>query len=307
MARLDGKTAFVTGAARGIGRAVVEKLASEGADIVICDICRDIDAFGIAGPSAEDIEETVALVEAHGRQCYGEIADVRSQEALDAVVTNGIERFGKIDILVANAGGSGYGPFWTLTEDEWSTNVDINLNGAWRSAKAVAPHMIERLNGSIIFIASVRGVQANCNYAHYIAAKHGVLGLMKCVALELGPYGIRANAVLPGIIDTPANDNPLWRSRIARQPTATREDWLASVSQQQILRGRRALPPSAIANAVLWLASQDAEHVTGLQLIVDAGHTIVPFAYGSLNTDEGLTLSEMDGSAAVESTRRYQQ
>jgi SDR family mycofactocin-dependent oxidoreductase len=287
MGRLEGSVAFVTGGARGIGRAVAEKLAGEGADIVICDICRDVDEFGIRGSRDEDIEETIALVEARGRHCHGENADVRDQAALDRVVRNGIERFGKIDLLVANAGGSGYGPFWTLTEEEWLTHIDINLNGAWRSAKAVAPHMIERLSGSIVFIASVRSVLANWNYAHYIAAKHGVLGLMKCVALELGPYGIRANAVLPGITDTPANDNPLWRSHIAGREISTREDWLDSVSSQQILRGRRALPAAAIANAVLWLASDEAEHVTGLQMVVDAGHTIVPFAYGPVRGEDG--------------------
>ena len=299
MGRLDGKVAFVTGGARGIGRAIAQSLAEEGADIIVCDICNDVSAFGLAGASDEDLSLTVALVEKAGRRCYSEIADVRNQRSLDRVVRNGVDKLGRVNILVANAGGTGTGSFWNLTEEEWTAHVDINLNGAWRSAKAVAPYMIDQLDGSIVFIASVRGVLANWDYAHYIAAKHGVLGLMKAVALELGGYGVRANAVLPGIVDTPANDNPVWRSLMVGRANATREEWLEAVQGQNILRGCSVLPPAAIANAVLWLASDEAKYVTGLQLVVDAGHTLVPFAYGPVHTGPIETTAEAIERAEV--------
>ena len=280
MGRLEGKVALVTGGARGIGRASVTKMAQEGADIIILDACRDLTPtsyeFGYPFATEEDLQKTVGIVEALDRRCLARVGDARVQADLDDVVAAGIAAFGKIDICHANVGMSDYRPFWEISDEEWDDHIDLNLKVAWRTAKAIAPHMIERMSGSIIFTVSVDGIEGNWNYTHYRAAKHGVMGLMKGAALELGPYDVRVNAVLPGPTDTKANDHPRGRARIAGFPGATREDYLKSVRKWFALRGRTSLPPSAIANAVAWLASDEAMHVTGHGLVVDGGHSIMP-------------------------------
>jgi SDR family mycofactocin-dependent oxidoreductase len=276
MDRLKGKVAFITGGARGQGRAIAQKFATEGADIVIADICQDIPTVGYHLGTEEDLRETQQSVEAFDRRCLAEIADVRDQAAMDAVVARGIETFGKIDIVIAQAGIADYKPLWEITEDEWQDAIDVNLTGAWHTLKAVAPHLIERGTGTVVFTSSVNGIEGGWNYAHYIAAKHGVLGLMKSAALELGPYDIRVNAVLPGPIDTKINDYPRGRDRIVGHPDATREEYLKSVKYWHALKGRTALPASAIADAMIWLVSDEASNVTGIELIIDAGHNILP-------------------------------
>jgi len=276
MRRLDGKVAFITGGARGQGRAIAVKFASEGADIVTCDICHDIDSLGYSLATKDDLDKTVELVEEQDQRCLAVVADVRDQAAVDRVVREGIAQFKKIDILIANAGIVDYKPFWEITDKEWADEIDVNLTGAWHSAKAVAPHMMEKQSGCIVFTSSVNGIEGGWNYAGYIAAKHGVLGLMKSAGLELGPYGIRVNAVLPGPIDTAINDNPPGRDRIVGHKGATREEYLASIRYWHALRGRTALPASAIADGMIWLVSDEAQHVTGLELVIDAGHNILP-------------------------------
>lgn len=276
MDRLIGKVAYITGGARGQGRAIAEKFASEGADIVISDICQDIATLGYPLASEEDLRATKQSVETLGRRCLAEVADVRDQAALDGVVGRAIETFGKIDITIAQAGIVDYKPFWEITEQEWQDEIDVNLTGAWHTAKAVARHYIERGAGNIVFTSSVNGIEGGWNYSHYIAAKHGVLGLMKSVALELGTYDVRVNAVLPGPVDTLINDNPPGRDRIVGHAGATREEYLRSIRYWHALKGRTALPASAIADAMIWLVSDEAFHVTGIQLIIDAGHNVLP-------------------------------
>ena len=276
MRRLEGQVALITGGARGQGRAIAVKFASEGANIVTCDICHDIDTIAYSLSTQEDLEQTVQLVESFDQRCHAVVADVRDQAALDRAVEEGIAQFGKIDILIANAGVVDFKSFWELTDKEWADHLDINLTGAWHSAKAVAPHMKDRMSGCIVFTSSVNGVEPGINYAHYTSAKHGVLGLMKCVALELAPYGIRANAVLPSVIDTKMNNNPAGRDRVVGHPGATWDEYLASVRHWHALRDRSALPPEAVADAMIWLVSTEAQHVTGLELRVDAGHLILP-------------------------------
>ncbi len=276
MDRLKGKVAFITGGARGQGRAIAQKFASEGADIILADICRDIPTVGYHFGTEEDLRETQRSVEALDRRCVAEVADVRDQAAMDAVVAKGIEALGKIDIAIPQAGMADYKPLWEITEQEWQDVIDVNLTGAWHALKAVAPHMISRETGAIVFTSSVNGIEGGWNYSHYIAAKHGVLGLMKSAALELGPYDIRVNAILPGPIDTKINDYPAGRDRIVGHPNATREEYLTSVKYWHALKGRTALPASAIADAMIWLVSDEASNVTGIELIIDAGHNVLP-------------------------------
>lgn len=276
MNRLDGKTAFITGASRGQGRAIAEKFAAEGANIVICDIDTPIEHIEYPLSTAADLAETATAVEALGCGVVAEIADVRDQEQLDAVVATGLNKFGQIDIVVANAGLLINKPFWETTESEWKVVTDICLGGVWRTVKALTPHMIERRRGSIILTSSTSGQEGDPGILSYVASKHGVLGIMKSAALALGQYNIRVNSLLPGPVDTIINDNPGTRDRIAGKPNATREEYLTSVLNWHVLRGRSALAPEAIADGAIWLASDESRHVTGLELLIDAGHRLLP-------------------------------
>ena len=277
MGRLDGKVALITGAARGQGRAHAVRLAEEGADIVAADIAADIESVPYGMARADDLEKTVARVEGLGRRGFAVRADVRSQEDLDRAVERGISELGGIDVLVANAGINSLSPFWEMTEEMWRDMIDINLSGVWRSAKAVAPHMIERRQGAIVMTASQASFEPTALIAHYASAKHGVIGLMRNVALELAPYDVRCNAVAPGAIDTAMiNNTRLYELFAGGGAEPTREAAFESIRHYNLLNGRSMLPPEAVSNAVLWLASDEAEHVTGVALRVDAGHTILP-------------------------------
>ena len=276
MARLEGKVALITGAARGQGRAHALRLAQEGADIVALDITENIENLPYEISRADDLEKTVAHVEGLGRRGVAIQADVRSQDGLDRAVERGISELGKVDVLVANAGIVSMAPFWEMSEEMWRDMIDINLSGAWRSAKALAPHFIERRGGAIVMIGSANSFEPTDGHAHYVAAKHGVIGLMRNVALELAPYDVRCNAVCPGAIDTTMLNNQTMYERFAGSGEPTREVALESVRNYNLLNGRSMLPPEAVSNAVLWLASDEAEHVTGVALPVDAGHGILP-------------------------------
>lgn len=299
MGRLDGKVAFVTGGARGQGRAIAAKLAAEGADLVIADIGRGIDELEYSLASDADARETVELVQAEGRRCLALVADVRDQAALDRAVAEALEAFERIDVLVANAGIIDYKPFWEISDEEWQTILGVNLTGVWHSAKALAAHFRERLTGAMVFTSSINGVEGGWNYAHYIAAKHGVLGLMKSVALELAPYGVRVNAVLPTVMDAPINNHPAGWERVVGRRGATHEDWLAATRSWHALRGRGALPVSAVADAVCWLVSDEARHVSGLELLVDGGHRLLPGVNPAPIGGEGAEHPTLDPWPAV--------
>ncbi len=274
--RLDGTVALVTGAARGMGRAAAVKFAEEGAKVIACDLDAQIPGVPYAIGSRADLDETVALVRKAGSDAIAQVADVRDQAQLDAAVASGIDAFGKIDVAVANAGIVHYGDVWSLTEQEWNLTVDINQNGVWRTAKAVAPHMIERLSGVIIVTSSINGRVAMKQMAHYVTSKHAVLGLMKSLAYELGPYNIRVNAILPGAIHTPMTDNSYQGQYTTGNPDTKWEDRVEGLRPLNLLRGRTILPASVVANAMCFLASEEAAHITGVELPVDAGHLILP-------------------------------
>jgi SDR family mycofactocin-dependent oxidoreductase len=275
MAPLSGKVALVTGAARGQGRAHAVTLAQQGADIIAIDIAADIPSVAYPLGSAEDLAETAAEVEKLDRRVVTATADVRSQEQLDAAVAQGISELGGIDILVANAGVLGIGSFWELGEQTWTDLVDTNLNGVWRSAKAVAPHMIERGSGAIVMTASVNGLEPSAVYAHYTAAKHGVIGLMKAVALELAPHGVRCNAVCPGAIDTTMVNWPGVYDMFHGGPGGSRVDAENGGRGFHALKGTALIDPQRVSDAVAFLASDSASAITGAALPVDAGHLLL--------------------------------
>jgi SDR family mycofactocin-dependent oxidoreductase len=269
---LTGKVAFITGAARGQGRAHALTLAREGADIIGVDCVEDIDTVPYQLATPAELEDTAAEVEKLDRRAVFVRADVRSQEALDAAVAEGISQLGHIDIVVANAGIYSQAPFWEMTETMWQDMIDVNLTGVWRSVKAVAPHMIERQTGSIVLTSSVNGFQPGYQLSHYVAAKHGVIGLTKNFANELAPYNIRCNAVCPGAIDTTMLNNPPQYERFAGRADGTREDAWESVRHFHLLKDRSMLPATAVSEGIAWLVSDAAAHVTGIALPVDAGH-----------------------------------
>ncbi len=270
MGTLEGKVALITGAARGQGRAHAVRLARDGAHIVAVDICAPvIDTLTYPAATREDLAETARRVESTGRGIIAREADVRSQPALDAAVDEAMDKFGRIDIVVANAGIVQYGPTWELSEDEFREVIDTNLIGAWRTAKAAIPAMIagER-GGSIVFTSSTAGLKGIPMLSHYVAAKHGMVGLMRTLAQELGPYMIRVNSVHPGAVDTPMGADPDVPNRVVADPnygpyyTAGKPMPIGSLS------------PEDIANAVAWLVSDDARYVTGVTLPVDGGSAI---------------------------------
>ena len=272
MGMLDGKVALITGGSRGQGRAHAVTCAREGADVVIVDIADQMSTVPYKMARQEDLDETVKQVEALDRRILAVQGDVRDQGQLDAAVTQGIAEFGKIDILIANAGIWTQAPFWELTDEQWDEMIGVNLTGVWKSAKAVAPHMIERQSGSIVITSSTNGIEPGLNYAHYVAAKHGVIGLMKNIALELAPYGIRCNSINPGAIRTPMTDHQGAWDMFAGHPGGTEEDMTEAGHHYTLLAGTSWLDPQDIANAALYLNSDLAAKVTGITLPVDAGH-----------------------------------
>ena len=275
MGMLDGKVALITGGSRGQGRAHAITCAREGADVIIVDIASQMSTVPYKMATQDDLDETVKEVEAHDRRALAIKTDVRDQRQLDEAVSRGIAEFGKIDILIANAGIWTRAPFWELTEDQWEEMIGVNLSGVWKSAKAVAPHMIERQAGSIVITSSTNGLEAGLNYAHYVAAKHGVIGLMKNIALELAPYGIRCNAISPGAIKTPMTDHQGAWDMFAGHPGGTEQDMLEGGYHFAALKGTTFMDPQVIADTALYLNSDLAAKVAGVTIPVDAGHMIL--------------------------------
>jgi SDR family mycofactocin-dependent oxidoreductase len=276
MARLADKVAFITGGARGQGRAMAVKFASEGADIVVTDACEQMDTVPYTLSSQDDLEETRERVESLGRRCLAIQADVRSLSEMEAAGAQALETFGKIDILCASAGVHSFAHFWEMPPEMWQQVIDINLTGVWNSARAVVRPMMEQRSGVIIATSSVMGRETGPDLAHYAASKHGVLGIVKSLAFELGPFGIRANALLPSVVHDKMGDNPATREWVFKRENATTEDYVAATRHWHALRGRAALPASAVADAALWLASDEAMHISGIELLIDAGHSVLP-------------------------------
>nr|MDT0664387.1 mycofactocin-coupled SDR family oxidoreductase [Micromonospora sp. DSM 115978] len=245
----------------------------EGADVVAVDLCADVSVTGYPGASAADLAETVSLVEKCGRRAVAAVADVRDQAALSAVLDAAVAELGRLDVVVANAGISTTGTATEkMDENVWQTMIDINLTGVWRTVKAAIPHLVAGgRGGSIVLTSSMMGLRGSGYIAHYSAAKHGLVGLMRSLANELAPHMIRVNTVHPGTVRTPMVDNPSLISALRPDlENPTIED------AAEFLGHYHLLPVSLIesvdvANAVLFLASDEARYVTGVALPVDAG------------------------------------
>jgi (+)-trans-carveol dehydrogenase len=271
--RVEGKVAFITGAARGQGRAHAVRLAQEGADIIAIDICKQIESVQIPLATPEDLAETADLVKGHNRRIVTAEVDVRDYDALKAAVDSGVEQLGRLDIIVANAGiGNGGATLDKTSERDWQDMIDVNLAGVWKTVKAGVPHLLAGGGGgSIILTSSVGGLKAYPHTGHYVAAKHGVVGLMRTFAVELGQHRIRVNSVHPTNVNTPLfmNDGTM---RLFRPDLKNPgPDDLAVVAQMMHVLPVGWVEPEDISNAVLFLASDESRYVTGVALPIDAG------------------------------------
>jgi (+)-trans-carveol dehydrogenase len=271
--RVEGKVAFITGAARGQGRAHAVRLAQEGADIIAVDICKQIESVQIPLSSPEDLAETADLVKNAGARIYTAEADTRDFDALKAAVDAGVEEFGRLDIIVANAGiGNGGQTLDKTSEDDWTDMIDVNLGGVWKTVKAGVPHILagER-GGSIILTSSVGGLKAYPHTGHYVAAKHGVVGLMRTFAVELGAKNIRVNSVHPTNVNTPLFMNEGTMKLFRPDLENPGPDDMKVVGEFMHTLPIGWVEPEDIANAVLFLASDEARFITGVTLPVDGG------------------------------------
>jgi (+)-trans-carveol dehydrogenase len=273
--RVEGKVAFITGAARGQGRSHAVTLAREGADIIAVDLCAQIGSVPYPMASPEDLAQTVKEVEAAGRRIVATQADVRDYDALKAALDDGVAQLGRLDIVSANAGIVSYSRAEDLAEQTWRDVIDVDLTGVWHAVKAAIPHLrAGGRGGSIILTSADLGLKAAANQAHYVAANHGVIGLMRTLALELAADFIRVNALAPTAVDTPMVMNSATYRLLGpdlENPTA--EDLAGPAA------ALNALPipwvePADISNALVFLASDEARYITGITLPVDAGIVI---------------------------------
>ena len=272
--RVEGKVAFITGAARGQGRSHAVRLAQEGADIIAVDVCKRISSNDdIPAPTPDDLAETADLVKGLNRRIVTAEVDVRDYDALKAAVDGGVEQLGRLDIIVANAGiGNGGQTLDHTSESDWTDMIDVNLSGVWKTVKAAVPHLISAgRGGSIILTSSVGGLKAYAHTGHYIAAKHGVVGLMRTFAVELGHHSIRVNSVHPTNVNTPLFMNEGTMKLFRPDLENPGPDDMAVVAQMMHVLPIGWVEPVDISNAVLFLASDEARYVTGLTMTVDAG------------------------------------
>ncbi|MCX5046527.1 mycofactocin-coupled SDR family oxidoreductase [Aldersonia sp. NBC_00410] len=277
MGQLDGKVAFITGAARGQGRSHAIRLAAEGADIIATDICKQIDSVGypLAGP--DDLAETVRQVEALDRRIVAHEVDVRDSAGMRAAVDDGVARLGRLDIVCANAGIATFGTVADMTDEMWDDMIEVNLSGAFRTVRATIGHLKKNEHGgAIVLTSSAAGLKAVPNLAHYAAAKHGLGGFLKTLALELAPFNIRVNAVNPTSVNTDMIHNQhtydMFRPDLPAG-TATVEDVVVGFKASNVLPVKW-VEPDDVSNAILWLVSDAARYVTGVQLPIDAGAVI---------------------------------
>jgi SDR family mycofactocin-dependent oxidoreductase len=273
---LDGRVAFITGAARGQGRAHAIRLANEGANIIAVDICGPVsDTITYPPATSEELAETVRSVESTGRKVLARELDIRDLAALQQVVADGVEQFGRLDIVVANAGVLSWGRLWEMSEEQWDSVIDVNLSGTWRTIRAAVPAMIEAGNGgSIIIVSSSAGLKATPGNGHYSASKHGLVALTNALALEAGEFGIRVNSIHPYSIDTPMVERETMMEVFAKHP-----NYLHSFAPMPLRpvnhEGKKGLQefmtPEEVSDVVVWLAGDGSMTLSGSQIAVDRG------------------------------------
>jgi (+)-trans-carveol dehydrogenase len=277
MGLVDGKVALVTGAGRGQGRSHALRLASEGADVIAVDIGGGrVETISYELASEADLDCTVEEIEGMGRRAVKAVADVRSLSDLQAAAEAGLSELGKIDIVCANAGIGSWAVAWEMTEQQWKDMIDINLTGVFNAVRAALPSMVERgEGGSVVLTSSTAGLRAYANTAHYTAAKHGVIGLMKVLAQEAGPHRIRVNAVCPTTVRTPLVINDSTFELFAPHlENPTEDDVREPFESLNILPGVAWIEPGDVSDAVLFLCSDAAKYITGVALPIDAGNIV---------------------------------
>jgi SDR family mycofactocin-dependent oxidoreductase len=267
----SGQVVLVTGAARGQGRAHALSFARAGADVVAVDIAGPIESVPYPLGTPEELASLAIEIEALDQRCVTIQCDLRDSEQVQSMVETALAECGRIDILVNNAGIESIYPAVDMPEQAWDDMIGTNLRGPFLTSKYVAPQMIERKRGKIINTGSMASFVAIPDNVHYVAAKHGVLGLTKALALELAPHGINVNAVCPGAIDTPMNEGLF----------ANEQDWILGLAPlagpwnlfAEDPANATMLAPEEISNAILWLASDASDFVTGTSILVDSGGT----------------------------------
>jgi SDR family mycofactocin-dependent oxidoreductase len=265
--RVAGKVAFITGAGRGQGRSHAIRLAQEGADIIGVDICQDYDTVAYGMSTEADLAETVKAVEALDRRIVAAKADVRDAAGLKAAVDDGVAQLGRLDIVCANAGICTVNSWQEVTPAVWQDTLDTNLTGVWNTIVACAPHLIAAGGGSIICTSSTAGIKGLPFFAPYVAAKHGVVGIAKTMANELAQHSIRVNTVHPTGVQTPMGDGLGGLNLLLERDENLGPLFMNSLPVESV-------EARDISNAVLFLASDEARYVTGLEFTVDAGNTI---------------------------------
>jgi SDR family mycofactocin-dependent oxidoreductase len=264
--RLEGKVAFITGAARGQGRAHAVKLAQEGANIIALDLAGEIPLVPYDSSTLADLEETVRLVEAQDRRIIFRQGDTRDLEAMRKLLADGVAEFGKLDIVVANAGICIPATWDETTPEVFQTTIDINVVGVWNTVMASAPYLVANGGGSIILTSSYAGKKMQPFMVHYTASKHAVTGMTRAFAAELGKHSIRVNSIHPGAVNTPMGSGDM-----VEAITRTNASNPALAAMGTPFLPTYAAEPEDIANAVAFLASDDARLITAEHLSIDQG------------------------------------
>lgn len=274
--RLVGQVALITGGARGVGRSHALTLAAEGADIVICDTPGGAPTVSYGVATADDLVATAKEIEGLGRRCIAVATDVRDRPGLRDLAARAVLELGRLDIVIANAGICTFGPAWELTDAQWDDMIAVNLTGVFNTVRACVPHLITAgRGGSVVLTSSIAGLWATPNVSHYVAAKHGVTGFMKALAIELGPHSIRVNAIHPGTVQTQMVVNQAGIDGLVGHFDSTVEEAKPLMERYNVLPVAM-LEPKDISRAVLYLVSDDGRYVTGTSMVIDSGASVCP-------------------------------
>jgi SDR family mycofactocin-dependent oxidoreductase len=275
MSSLEGKVAFVTGSARGQGRNHAVRLAERGVDVIALDLSDSVPTAPYPGATEEDLDATVRQVQERGRRIIARKADVRDLDAVRSVVDEGVAELGRLDIVIPNAGIASFDPAREMSDQTFKDVIDVNLAGVWHTVHASLPHLkADGTGGSIVLVGSVASFKGVPNLVHYVTAKHGLVGMMKTLAAELGPERIRVNIVCPGNVDTDMVVNEATMGVFMpdlEHPTRADAEKPGSPFYEANVIPIPLLEPDDITNAVLFLVSDEACYITGVALPVDAG------------------------------------